>query len=111
MSGRPAPKRTSPVPSHPDPYLRDVFDYIRSYGSETHLRATKIASIELFTVQIELEKLRMSHYSCEDEWYSCPKSEDGCMNPADGDDCNCGADSHNEILDNVIKYLKKATEL
>ena len=33
------------------------------------------------------------HYECEDSWYSCPLSEEGCAN--DGEDktrCNCGRD-------------------
>jgi hypothetical protein len=107
MSGRPAPERTRPVPS-----LHDVFDYIRSYGSETHLRTAAIANVELLTIQIELEKLRMSHRYCEDTWFSCPKFKDAysCVNPAEGTDCNCGADNHNAILDNIIRYLKEVTE-
>jgi hypothetical protein len=36
-----------------------------------------------------------SHYYCEDSWYSCPKAEDGCSDENAGDDCNCGADTHN----------------
>lgn len=56
----------------------------------------------------ELKNLAlMRHYYCEDCWYSCPKAEDGCCNDAEGDECNCGADSHNkkveEIYDRIIK--------
>ena len=54
----------------------------------------------------ELEKLRLLHYECEDGWYSCPKSPDGSFNDNVGDDCICGADRHNEILDKIINYLK-----
>ena len=35
------------------------------------------------------------HYSCEDCWYSCPKSVDGCCNEGEGTECNCGAEKHN----------------
>jgi hypothetical protein len=46
-----------------------------------------------------IEKLsvlgHVSHYSCEDWWYSCPKSEKGCSNDEAGEDCNCGADEIN----------------
>lgn len=32
------------------------------------------------------------HLECEDPWYSCPKSPEGCANDGQGDECNCGAD-------------------
>ena len=53
---------------------------------------------------IELEKLRQDHVECNDCWYSCPKSENGCCNYSEGDDCNCGAEEHNNRLDNIINY-------
>jgi hypothetical protein len=48
------------------------------------------------------------HYSCDDSWYSCPKSEDGCSNQDYGSDCICGADEHNS---RVIKALAALDEL
>lgn len=55
----------------------------------------------------ELEKLRIAHYSCEDNWYSCPKSEDGCCNDMwPKDECNCGADKHNAILETALGEKK-----
>ena len=52
----------------------------------------------------EFEKLRKKHYYCEDCWYSCPKAEDGCCNEDFSDNkCNCGADEHNAILDEIIR--------
>ena len=59
----------------------------------------------------ELEELRRTHFTCEDCWYSCPKSKDGCCNDWEGDECNCGADKENEILDNIIKHLKDNQEI
>jgi hypothetical protein len=51
----------------------------------------------------ELAKLaRRNHYTCEDTWYSCPKSPDGCANDAAGDECDCGADSHNDKIDELL---------
>lgn len=60
----------------------------------------------------ELEKLRRIHNYCDDCWYSCPKAEDGCCNDEVGDECNCGADQHNAVLDGIIKYVatNQATE-
>jgi hypothetical protein len=49
-----------------------------------------------------LASLRRGHDTCEDSWYSCPKSPDGCANDGAGDDCNCGADAHNAIIDNAL---------
>jgi len=44
----------------------------------------------------------MSHYYCEDCWYSCPKAEDGCCNDAyKKDECNCGADEHNKRVEEL----------
>ena len=53
----------------------------------------------------ELEKLRRQHVDCEDPRYSCPKSPDGCIHEGAGDECNCGADAHNYILDGVIASI------
>ncbi len=54
----------------------------------------------------KLEKLRLDHYICEDSWYSCPKSGDSCNEYFNG--CNCGADKHNKILDQIIDKLKRS---
>lgn len=54
----------------------------------------------------ELEKLHISHYYCDDGWYSCPKHPEGCANEDEGTECNCGADKHNARLDTVIAELK-----
>lgn len=53
----------------------------------------------------KLQKLRLSHYCCDDEWYSCPKSPGGCADDQSEDECNCGADRHNKILDEIIENL------
>ena len=59
----------------------------------------------------ELAKLaRRDHYRCEDHWYSCPKSPDGCANDSAGDECNCGADSHNDKIDELLSLIALATQ-
>jgi len=50
-----------------------------------------------------LRKLWREHFACNDGWYSCPKCEEGCLNPDDGDACNCGADKHNAIIDAALE--------
>jgi len=46
---------------------------------------------------------RRSHYYCEDSWYSCPKSEDGCSDKRQGNECNCGADEKNAAIDVLLR--------
>ena len=63
-------------------------------------------------VMKKIEELRVkakrSHTYCEDSWYSCPKAEDGsCNENYEEDECNCGADSHNTKIDNMIDELIK----
>ena len=59
----------------------------------------------------ELEKLRLSHHQCEDGWYSCPKSENGCLNDNEEDECNCEAERHNQQIDKIINYIKSNNTL
>jgi len=50
----------------------------------------------------------ISHYSCEDQYYSCPKSPEGCADSRQGDECNCGAEKHNQEVEEVYKQLMEA---
>jgi hypothetical protein len=53
-----------------------------------------------------LRKLYLTHDECEDCWYSCPKSRDGCCNDSyDTDECTCGADTHNALVDSLLASL------
>ena len=54
-----------------------------------------------------LKNNRRNHYYCEDTWYSCPKHEDGCANESAGNDCDCGADETNQIIDFAIASLRQ----
>lgn len=44
------------------------------------------------------EKFPIEHYECEDGWYSCPKSDEGCFNDGVSDECNCGAEKRSMKL-------------
>jgi hypothetical protein len=57
-----------------------------------------------------LLKLKREHHECEDCWYSCPKSEDGCCNEGQGDECNCGADTHNAEIDSICSALSSQAQ-
>jgi len=54
-----------------------------------------------------VEKIRKlalrEHYSCDDCFYSCPKSEEGCCNDELEDECNCGADEHNKEVNEIYE--------
>ena len=58
-----------------------------------------------------LQAAKLQHYACEDCWYSCPKSPEGCCNDAEGDECTCGADKHNAAIDAAIAAARKVAEL
>ena len=45
------------------------------------------------------------HFECQDRYYSCPKSEDGCSNDDAGTDCDCGADDHNSKVNGICAAL------
>jgi hypothetical protein len=52
----------------------------------------------------QIKALRRKHIVCDDRWYSCPLSVEGC-----GDDsqsgCTCGAEAHNQRVDAVLAEL------
>jgi hypothetical protein len=55
----------------------------------------------------QLKKLAYrKHYNCEDSWYSCPLSEDGCYNDAAGNECNCWA-RDNEKMEDLFNEIEK----
>lgn len=45
---------------------------------------------------------RSTHEECEDPWYSCPKSNDGCLDENKGTDCTCGTDHWNERINATL---------
>jgi hypothetical protein len=54
------------------------------------------------TIQRLAELAKRPHDTCEDRFYACPKSPDGCGNDQAGSECNCGADAHNAEVDRVL---------
>lgn len=51
-----------------------------------------------------LDSLKQFHHYCEDRWYSCPLSADGCLDDRQ-EGCNCGASEHNETLEKLRALL------
>lgn len=58
---------------------------------------------EVERLRAALLKTKRSHYYCEDSWYSCPQSEDGCADDRRrGNKCDCGADAFNAEIDSLL---------
>jgi hypothetical protein len=52
-------------------------------------------------LRFALEEARRGHTVCADDFYSCPKSDEGLFQgPAH---CTCGADEHNAKIDAALK--------
>jgi hypothetical protein len=47
-----------------------------------------------------LKQSRMEHYSCEDDWYSCP-------NVKGHGKCDCGAEEHNKIINDALAQIEE----
>ncbi len=60
-------------------------------------------------IQLKCLAIR-DHYSCDDTFYSCPKSSEGCCNESKGNKCNCGADDHNKEVERIFKKMKQLIE-
>jgi len=51
--------------------------------------------------------VKRKHYECEDGWYSCPMSTEGCLNESEDETCTCGASEHNALVDSALAALDK----
>jgi len=54
-----------------------------------------------------LKSLRQKHVICEDGWYSCPASGE-CYRDDAGDECDCGADTANKIIEAALEAAERA---
>lgn len=56
-------------------------------------------------------RVPIPHHYCDDGWYSCPLSDDGCADEEAGDECTCGADYINderkEAADRIERLRKE----
>lgn len=64
------------------------------------------------TLKEKIDKLKelatRTHYTCEDSWYSCPLSHDGCADDRyDKNVCNCGADIFNRGVEELYQEILK----
>lgn len=83
--------------------LRPHHDVEDPSDSEVDLATALLAAMdENERLRNALEGARRKHTDCEDSWYSCPKSPDGCSNDGVGHECNCGADRVNAMIDAAL---------
>jgi len=83
---------------------REMDAYTHKFVLAVHARRQEQAIAALI---IQLENSKEDHASCEDCWYSCPKSSEGCCDERQGDACNCGADAHNGMIDETLTAVRE----
>jgi hypothetical protein len=88
------------------PFLRQTLAAMISYASELE-RSLSIQTQKIETCKSALVDLRIeNHRESEDCWFSCPKSETGCCDDSvPKDQCTCGKDRNNQIIDQLLKEL------
>lgn len=64
---------------------------------------------KLDNITAQLSDLKIRHHVCDDCWYSCPKSSEGCCDDSQSY-CNCGADEHNARVDAVAAQYEACRE-
>jgi len=55
---------------------------------------------------LDIEAMLIQHNECDDPWYNCPKSKEGCRDEYAGTECNCGADRHNKNIKSLYDEVK-----
>ena len=74
-------------------------------------QATRITSAEAERDRLReaLRNAKISHRECEDCWYSCPLSAEGCCDERQTE-CTCGADKHNAAIDAALAPAEPAKD-
>lgn len=92
---RAALDKIGPVPKVPA-WHDDEADYAYEYEVNERIKAQRDALL------VALREMRLSHYVCDDCWYSCPMSGECCDDRKGNRTCNCGAESHNKLIDELL---------
>jgi hypothetical protein len=53
------------------------------------------------------KQLAGNHYDCEDCWYSCPLSADGCCNENQEKVCTCGVESRRTQILEALQQVER----
>jgi hypothetical protein len=82
-------------------------------GTPTDLpfRLATLTRFQSEQISLAIEQLiamkEEKHYECkDDEYYSCPKSDNGCGDDMAGPECDCGLDKRHAKIDQVIRILR-----
>lgn len=70
------------------------------------MKAIEKRELHYLILQLKEFGLR-GHYSCEDNWFSCPKAPEGCSDDSKGEECNCGADERNQQVEELYRTIIK----
>jgi hypothetical protein len=67
------------------------------------VRQPRYNDLENRIAQLEaaLRGAKTTHTTCDDGWYSCPLSEEGCLDKRETD-CTCGAEKHNAAIEAAL---------
>jgi len=98
-----------------DSWRRSVTGASREAGASVDQEPIREALLDSIK-QLEQMAIR-PHFQCEDEWYTCPAVTGEAGEQArcrhDSDECECGADSHNQqvrlLAESVMKLARKLT--
>jgi len=71
---------------------------------DPHILALATSYLELLEI---VKDSKRAHYDCDDKWYACPKSPDGCADERVGTDCICRADEWNARRDKALDFAAK----
>jgi hypothetical protein len=93
--------------------VRELIDDLRNHPTNwpsTSFPLTDSEAMRLvaaFDTLLDLtKKAKRPHFWCDgDNWFSCPKAQEGCANDAAGTECNCGADERNAEIDAKLKEI------
>lgn len=56
------------------------------------------------------EQLLQWHDACEDSWYSCPQSMDGCADDSAGEECRCGLNERRAATAAALREAREPLE-
>lgn len=70
-------------------------------GSPEADRAIDAALARIDELEAFIVGSKRSHFNCDDPWYSCPLSSEGCADDSKVG-CDCGADRWNSKIDALM---------
>ena len=89
--------------------LKDVVAVLAEFWNNAvklaEFNARSDTAKQIFAELADKKLLDISHYSCDDSYYACPKTKDGEDYHGKGD-CNCGAERRIKEVEEIKKKYK-----